>query len=151
MSILENFLTYVKIDTQSDENVSVNPTTKKQFDLGNLLVKQLHELGVKNAFIDDTCYVYGFIPCNTESTKTIGLIAHMDTATELTGKNVKPQVIEDYDGKDIVLNKELNIILSPTEFRRAKYSIFPNRASGNRYGEADCRDCVILCFFYLPN
>ena len=116
MSILENFLTYVKIDTQSDENVSVNPTTKKQFDLGNLLVKQLHELGVKNAFIDDTCYVYGFIPCNTESTKTIGLIAHMDTATELTGKNVKPQVIEDYDGKDIVLNKELNIILSPTEF-----------------------------------
>lgn len=123
MSILENFLNYVIIDTQSSEDVSTNPTTKKQFELGNLLVKELHELGVTNAFIDDTCYVYGFIPSNSNSTKTIGLIAHMDTATELTGKNVSPQVVKDYDGKDIILNKDLNIILSPNEFPSLKKKI----------------------------
>lgn len=116
MSLLENFIRYVKIDTQSQEGCDYNPSTKKQFNLGNILVEELKNLGVTNAYIDEHCYVYGFIPSNSESTKTIGLIAHLDTATEMTGCNVNPQIIEKYDGKDIILNKELNIIMSPNEF-----------------------------------
>ena len=123
MSLLENFIKYVKIDTQSDDTVEVNPTTKKQFDLGNLLVEELHSLGISNAYIDEHCYVYAFIPSNTSSTKTVGLIAHLDTATEMSGKDVNPKIIDKYDGSDIILNEELNIIMSPNEFPKLKNQI----------------------------
>ncbi len=123
MDILERFINYVKIDTQSDEQVPTNPTTKKQFDLGNLLVEELKNIGISNAFIDDNCYVYGYLPSNVGSTKTIGLIAHMDTATELTGKNVSPKIIEDYEGKDIILNKEKNIIMKVSDFPNLKNKV----------------------------
>ena len=116
MSILENFIKYVKIDTQSAEGVDYNPTTKKQFNLGNILVTELKELGVENAFIDEHCYVYGMIPSNTSSSTAVGLIAHLDTATEMSGANVNPQIIENYDGKDIILNKDLGIVMSVKEF-----------------------------------
>ncbi len=116
MSLLENFIKYVKIDTQSSDEGITNPTTQKQFNLGNMLVDELKSLGIENAFIDDHCYVYGFIPSNTDSNESIGLIAHLDTATEMTGDNVKPNIIEKYDGKDIILNKELNIVMSPKDF-----------------------------------
>lgn len=123
MDILERFINYVKIDTQSDEEITTNPTTKKQFDLGNLLVEELKSIGIGNAFIDEHCYVYGYLPSNVGSTKTIGLIAHMDTATELTGKNVSPKIIEDYDGKDIILNEEKNIIMKVSDFPNLKNKV----------------------------
>jgi len=115
MSLLENFIKYVKIDTQSDDTKDVNPTTSKQFELGNLLVNQLKELGITNAFIDEHCYVYAFIE-GTNPDKTIGLIAHLDTALEMSGKGVKPNIIKDYDGGIITLNKELGITMSPVDF-----------------------------------
>lgn len=120
MSLLENFLTYVQIDTQSDENVESNPTTTKQFNLGNLLVKQLHELGLTNAFIDEHCYVYGFLKGNQSTNICLGLIAHLDTALEMSGKDVKPQVIPHYDGSTITLNELENIKMSPDEFPNLK-------------------------------
>lgn len=123
MNILNRFINYVKIDTQSDDNVSTNPTTKKQFDLGNLLVNELHSIGIANAYIDEHCYVYAFLPSNINSKKTIGLIAHMDTATEMPGKDVKPQIIDDYDGSDIVLNKDQNIIMKVSDFPNLKNKI----------------------------
>lgn len=116
MSLLERFVNYVKIDTQSVEGLDYNPSTKKQFDLANILVDELHQLGMDNAYVDDNCYVYGFLPSNTNSTKTIGLIAHLDTATEMSGANVNPKIIDNYDGKDIILNNDLNIIMSVNEF-----------------------------------
>lgn len=118
MNIKERFLKYVSFDTQSDANSSTHPSSKKQFDLGNYLVKELHELGVENAFIDEYCYVYGYIPSNCGSNKTIGLIAHMDTAGEASGKDIKPQTIEFYTGNKIIVNSELNIVLDPKEFPR---------------------------------
>lgn len=123
MSLLENFIRYVKIDTQSDDTVETNPTTQKQFNLGNLLVEELHNIGIDNAYIDEHCYVYAFIPSNTSSTKTVGLIAHLDTATEMSGKNVNPQIIDNYNGEDIVLNKEQNIIMYAKDFPKLKNQI----------------------------
>lgn len=116
MSIEQKFLRYIQMDTQSEEGKETTPSTEKQFLLGKQLVKELHALGVTNAYLDEYCYVYGYIPGNQENTKTIGLIAHLDTATELTGANVHPQVIRDYDGSEIVLNEDLGITLSPNEF-----------------------------------
>ena len=123
MSLLENFIRYVKIDTQSDDTVETNPTTQKQFNLGNILVEELHNIGIDNAYIDEHCYVYAFIPSNTSSTKTVGLIAHLDTATEMSGKNVNPQIIDNYNGEDIVLNKEQNIIMYAKDFPKLKNQI----------------------------
>ena len=116
MSLLENFIKYVKIDTQSEEGLDYNPSTNKQFNLAKILVEELHELGVENAFVDDHCYVYGMIETNCSSSMSVGLIAHLDTATEMSGANVKPQIIDGYDGLDIILNKEQNIIMSVKEF-----------------------------------
>lgn len=120
MNILKRFINYVKIDTQSDDAILTNPTTKKQFDLGNLLVEELKNIGISNAFIDEHCYVYAYLPSNKNVNKTIGLIAHMDTATEMPGKNVKPQIINDYDGNDIILNKEKNIVMKVSDFPNLK-------------------------------
>ena len=110
------FINYVKIDTQSVDDVPYNPSSKKQFNLGNLLVEELKSLGIDNAYIDEHCYVYAFIPSNTSASTTIGLIAHLDTATEMSGANVNPQVIENYNGEDIVLNKEHNILMKVSDF-----------------------------------
>lgn len=114
----ERFLKYVSYDTQSDSSSGTHPSSSKQFELGKLLVEELHELGINNAYIDEYCYVYAYIPTNCDSDKTIGLIAHMDTAGEASGKNIKPQIIDFYNGEPIVVNKELNIILDPKEFTR---------------------------------
>ena len=118
MNIKERFLKYVSFDTQSDSNSGTHPSSFKQFELGKLLVEELHELGIKNAFIDEYCYVYAYIPTNCGSDQTIGLIAHMDTAGEASGKDVKPRTIDFYNGKPIIVNEELNIILDPKEFPR---------------------------------
>ncbi len=115
--ILDRFLNYVKIDTQSDPNNPEFPSTKKQWDLANLLVKELQEIGMQEVTIDKNAYVMATLPSNVEhKIPTIGFIAHFDTSPDFTGTNVKPQIHKNYDGKDIVLNKEENIVLSPSYF-----------------------------------
>lgn len=105
MRAYERLLNYVKVYTTSDDNSSTTPTTMRQFDLGRQLVKEMQEMGVTNARIDDKCYVYGEIPATPglENATKIGFIAHMDTSPDFSGEHVNPQVIENYDGGDVAL------------------------------------------------
>ncbi|MEC0696074.1 peptidase T [Bacillus atrophaeus] len=115
--IIERFTTYVKVDTQSNENNDTCPSTPGQLTLANMLVEELKSIGMEEAAIDENGYVMATLPSNTEkNVPTIGFLAHVDTATDFTGKHVNPQIVEDYDGKDIVLNEELQVILSPDQF-----------------------------------
>ncbi|MDQ0215345.1 tripeptide aminopeptidase [Oikeobacillus pervagus] len=115
--IIERFTTYVKVDTQSNENSDTCPSTPGQLTLANMLVEELKSIGMKEVTIDENGYVMATLPANTEKVvPTIGFLAHVDTATDFTGKNVRPQIVENYDGKDIILNKDLNIVLSPKDF-----------------------------------
>ncbi|MDY0200730.1 MAG: peptidase T [Tenuifilaceae bacterium] len=116
--LIERFLRYIKIDTQADDTVSdIFPSTKKQLDLSNLLVKELKELGLKDANIDEYGYVMATVPSNIDKKiPTIGFLAHVDTAPDMSGKDVKPRFIENYDGSEIILDKDLNVTLSPKEF-----------------------------------
>ena len=117
--VIEKFLNYVKIDTQSDENSTACPTTAKQHNLAKLLVKELEEMGAEDITYDtEHCYVYASIPASEgcDGRPVLGFIAHMDTAPAVTGENVKPRIIEDYDGKDIVLNDEKNIVMKVSDF-----------------------------------
>ncbi|MBS6956501.1 MAG: peptidase T [Enterocloster asparagiformis] len=120
-SLVERFLRYVAIDTQSRPGTGTFPSTEKQKDLGNLLVRELHQMGVSDAAMDEYGTVYASIPSNSgEGIPAIGFTAHMDTAPDLPGCNVKPRIIENYDGTDIVLNEEQNIIFSVEQFPRLK-------------------------------
>lgn len=104
MSCLERLIRYCSVDTQSDPKSETIPSTAKQFNLAMLLLKELKELGVEDAIMDDRCYVYAHIPSNIEEDcPAVGFLAHMDTAPDYSGTNVKPQIIENYDGEDIVL------------------------------------------------
>ncbi|MCC8354476.1 peptidase T [Bacillus sp. AF23] len=115
--IIERFTTYVKVDTQSDESVDTCPSTPGQLTLGNMLVDELKSIGMQDAAIDENGYVMATLPSNTDKdVPTIGFLAHVDTATDFTGKNVNPQIVESYDGKDITLNEKLQVILSPDQF-----------------------------------
>lgn len=116
MNVSERFLKYVKIDTESCPSSKSTPSTSKQLDLAKLLVSEMKEMGIQDVVLSDGGIVYGTIPGNLDNTPTIGFIAHMDTSPDLTGKNVNPKTISNYDGKDIILNESLNIILSPSEF-----------------------------------
>jgi len=121
MNLLNRFLEYVKIDTQSDADSSTIPSTSKQFNLLNLLKKQLQDLGVKDIRLDPTGNLYATIPSNVKGkAPSIGLMAHVDTASEMSGANVKPNVIQDYDGQKILLNQESNIYLDPKVFPSLK-------------------------------
>lgn len=112
---LERFIRYVKIDTQSSEDESKTPSSEKQWDLANILVKELNDLGASDVKLDDKCIITATIPANCDNDiPVIGFIAHMDTALDLTGTNVKPQVIEKYNGEDIKLNEQYT--LSPLQF-----------------------------------
>lgn len=116
-NVLDRFMKYIVIDTESEEDVEQLPSTKKQFDLAHQLVEELNTIGAKDVYLDEEhCYVYATIPATKEGVKTIGFISHMDTAPSMSGKNVKPRIVENYDGKDIVLNESLNIVLSPNQF-----------------------------------
>ncbi|AQR78772.1 peptidase T [Paenibacillus larvae] len=115
--IIERFTSYVKVDTQSNENSEACPSTPGQLKLANQLVEELKTIGMEEVTIDENGYVMASLPSNTDKqVPTIGFLAHVDTATDFTGANVNPQLVENYDGKEIVLNKELNVILSPKEF-----------------------------------
>ena len=115
--LVERFLSYVKIDTQSDPYSSSTPSTDKQWNLAKQLVKELEEIGMQEVTIDDKAYIMATLPANTTDTiPTIGFISHFDTTPDFSGTNVNPRIIENYDGKDIILNQEQNIVLSPDEF-----------------------------------
>jgi len=121
MKAYERLLKYVKVYTTSDENSDTHPTTIRQFDLANMLVEEMKELGIQDVKLDDNCYVYGYIPATKgyEDKPSIGLIAHVDTAPAANGDNVKPQIVENYDGGDVVL-KGNDSILSPKRFPHLK-------------------------------
>ncbi len=115
--IIDRFTRYIKIDTESDPNSETTPSTKKQWDLANKLVEELKEIGMQDVTIDENAYIMATLPSNVpHEVPVIGFISHFDTSPDFTGANVNPQIIENYDGKDIVLNKEKNIILSPDYF-----------------------------------
>ncbi|NLA79316.1 MAG: peptidase T [Chloroflexi bacterium] len=116
-SILDRFIRYVKIDTQSQHDSESYPSTAKQLDLAKLLEKELRELGLSDVELDQYGYVTATLASNIEKDcPTVGFIAHMDTSPDASGENVKPRIIENYDGKDILLNEEENLILSPQVF-----------------------------------
>ena len=117
-NIIDRFISYVIIDTESDASSDTTPSTEKQFNLANLLVKELKTIGLSEVTIDENGYVMGTLPSNVKhSVPTIGFVSHYDTSPDFSGKDVKPQIIENYDGGDIVLNKEQNIVLSPNYFK----------------------------------
>ena len=114
---LERFLRYVRIDTQSATDAECYPSTAKQLNLARVLVEELNALGMADVRLDEHGYVTATLPANTQTTApVVGFLAHMDTSPAASGENVKPRVIENYDGQDIVLNPEKNIILSPRDF-----------------------------------
>jgi len=115
--IIDRFISYVTIDTESDPNSKTTPSTEKQWDLAHKLTKELISIGMQDVSIDHNAYIMATLPSNVEHTvPTIGFISHFDTSPDFSGKDVKPRVIENYDGKDIALNAEENIILSPNYF-----------------------------------
>ena len=115
--IINRFIGYATIDTQSDPNSDTTPSTKKQWDLANALVKELKSIGMTDVTIDDNAYIMATLPSNVEhKVPNIGFISHFDTSPDFTGANVKPQIVENYNGKDIVLNAEKQIVLSPDYF-----------------------------------
>ncbi|UUC44370.1 peptidase T [Flavobacterium cerinum] len=116
--IIDRFISYVTVDTESDPNSNTTPSTAKQWDLANQLVEELKAIGMEDVTIDDNAYIMATLPSNVDhEVPTIGFISHFDTTPDFTGANVKPQIVENYDGKDIVLNKELDIVLSPSYFK----------------------------------
>ena len=115
--ILNRFISYVKIDTESDPKSTSTPSTLKQWDLANKLAEELKSIGMQDVSIDANAYIMASLPSNVaHKVPTIGFVSHFDTSPDFTAANVKPQVIENYDGSDIVLNIKGNIVLSPDYF-----------------------------------
>lgn len=119
--LLKRFTKYVKIDTQSNEESMTCPTTPGQLELAKVLVEELKEIGLSEVTMDANGYVMATLPANTDKTvPVIGFMAHVDTATDLTGKGVSPQLHENYDGGDVVLNQALGVVLSPAQYPNLK-------------------------------
>jgi tripeptide aminopeptidase len=115
--IINRFIKYVTVDTESNPNNPAFPSTEKQWELAKILVDELKDIGMEEVDLDKNCYLMATLPSNVDyPVPTIGFIAHIDTSPDFTGANIKPQIIENYEGNDIVLNKEKNIILSPDYF-----------------------------------
>jgi len=112
MRAYERMLNYVKVWTASDSSSETVPSTSRQFDLAKLLVEEMKELGIEDAHVDDKCYVYGTLPATKgyEDKSKLGFIAHLDTSEDISGQNVNPQIIENYDGEDIVLGESGRVI-----------------------------------------
>lgn len=117
-TLLDRFFRYIKIDTQSDPfNEEAFPSTDKQWDLANLLVQELKEMGLQDVNIDENAYIMATLPSNVDyKVPTIGFIAHMDTSPDFSGTDVNPQIHKNYDGKDVVLNEKENIVMSADYF-----------------------------------
>lgn len=121
MSVTERFLRYIQVPTTSDESSETVPSTESQLVLAKLLVEELKEMGLEDAAMDNHGYVMATIPSNIEAdVPTIGFIAHLDTAPDLTTVNIKPRIVEAYDGLTITLNEEQGILLSPEDFPEMK-------------------------------
>ena len=118
--VLKRFLKYVTFDTTSDSKNQNCPSSEGQRVFGNYLVEELKELGLEDVSIDDKSYVMATLKGNAEGVPTIGFISHLDTAPDVSGKDIKPRIIENYDGNDIVLNKELNVITSVKDYPEIK-------------------------------
>ena len=117
MNLVERFLRYVSFDTQSDDNSGVTPSTPKQMVFAQYLKNELEALGLEDVELDEYGYLYATLPANTEKeVPTIGFIAHMDTSPDMSGAGVTPRIVHKYDGEDIVLCEEENIVLSPSQF-----------------------------------
>ena len=117
MTVIDRFLKYVTFDTQSDENTGVTPSTAKQMVFAKYLQKELQELGLEDITLDENGYLFATLPANVDRPiPVIGFIAHMDTSPDMSGENVKPRIVEKYDGTDIILCSKDNIVLSPLQF-----------------------------------
>ena len=115
--ITERFLKYISYDTQSEFDMEAIPSTKKQFELANYIVEELKQIGLQDITIDEHAYIMATLPSNTDKDlPTIGFIAHMDTSPDFTATNPKPQIVENYQGQDLVLFEKENIVLSPDYF-----------------------------------
>lgn len=115
--IINRFISYVTIDTESDPNNPAFPSTENQWNLARKLEAELKEIGMEDVSLDENCYIMATLPSNLDyEVPTIGFVSHLDTSPDFTGANVNPQIHENYDGKDIVLNAEENIVLSPSYF-----------------------------------
>lgn len=117
MTLIERFFKYVSFDTQSDESTQVTPSTQKQMVFAEYLKTELEAMGLEEISLDENGYLFATLPANIDKkVPTIGFIAHLDTSPDMSGKDVTPRIVEKYDGKDIILCKEENIILSPAQF-----------------------------------
>jgi tripeptide aminopeptidase len=115
--VVERFIRYIKYNTQSDAKTGLTPSTPGQLEFAEKLAEELKEIGLEEVDLDENGYLTATLPSNIEyGVPTIGFIAHMDTSPDLSGKNISPKFVEDYDGGDILLNEEKNIILSPNKF-----------------------------------
>lgn len=115
--IIQRFTAYARVDTQSNDDSQTCPSTPGQLDLARLLVEELQAIGMQEVTLDENGYVMATLPANTDKdVPTIGFLSHLDTATDFTGANVNPQIVDNYDGNAIVLNEALNVVLSPAEF-----------------------------------
>ncbi|WP_114492737.1 peptidase T [Candidatus Ulvibacter alkanivorans] len=115
--LIDRFVGYVTVDTESDPESDTTPSSAKQWDLANALVTELKDIGMQEVTIDKNAYIMATLPSNVDhEVPVIGFISHFDTTPDFTGANVKPQIVENYDGKDIVLNEAENIVLSPNDF-----------------------------------
>ena len=119
--VLERFLRYIKIDTQSDENCENTPSTEKQFNLAKVLKKELEDMGLSDISLDEKCYLMATLPSNTDTIiPTIGFISHMDTSPDMPGAVENPNFVYNYNGDDVVINKEKNLVLTTKEFPELK-------------------------------
>ncbi|MBD8347220.1 peptidase T [Dysgonomonas sp. HGC4] len=117
MNVVDRFIKYVKFDTESSTETHTTPSTPGQLVLAEELKKELIEIGLEDISLDGNGYLMATLPATSDKKiPTIGFVAHMDTSPDLTGKNVNPRIVKAYDGKDIILNKDLNIVLSPNDF-----------------------------------
>ncbi len=121
MEILDRFLKYVTFDTQSDELTNMTPSTPGQMVFAQYLKSELEGMHLEDITLDDNGYLMATLPANTEGAPTIGFIAHLDTSPDMSGRHVNPRIVKNYDGGDIVLNKEQHIILSPSEFPELRH------------------------------
>lgn len=121
MTLVERFFDYISYDTQSDEETNMTPSTPGQMVFVKHLKEELEKMGLEEITLDDNGYLMASLPSNTDKTvPTVGFIAHMDTAPDMSGKHVNPRIVTDYDGNDIVLNQEQGIVLSPADFPELK-------------------------------
>lgn len=117
MDIVDRFIKYARIDTQSDENSTQTPSTQRQFNLAKEVEQEALEMGLSDVSLDNNCYLMATLPANSrKNIPVIGFISHFDTSPDMSGENVNPRIVKNYDGNDIRLNEAKNIIMSPADF-----------------------------------